>query len=943
MTSATTCCPACPPAAASHCAARSSARPTSWRPERRHAAATTTSTSRFPNDRPRSSAWCRRAAPAASTTSPLPPGSNVTVNALTNDPEGDTVTVYWRLPDGTTPPSKLGSKLVSFPLPGGDRPSARIGSFQVQAVASDGKGGYTTDAVTISTDGIRFSGTVRGTDRAAVPGAVVELAGQTTTTGVDGRFELVVQEAPRYALNISKPGYMPVSSISYAGVTGGVWTLTRATVATADPTKQIDVVNERRQSDCISAPSGAGPTCGPGVRVVIPPNALVNAGGGLPKGPVTLTLATADPAARDQLPGDATALQSGEEVGLASLAGAFVEIRDADGTLLNLRKEATATVTIPVSRELTGSTAKLPDKVPVLTYPFAVGAVQSRQPVNPRGVWSGEGVNATLTGNAYVATVPHFSFINVAVTLAKPACIRLDAVAMPQRFDLEVTTHDPITNAPIVRTAAFDNGNLRFHLITGLPPNDANVQLRAFKQGSSTPIKLALPNPTNVQPPPQGTVLQASSGGPAELFPFFPYTPCKGFSGLKAQPQPEAILVQADVPSTVADEFLYLGAPAENLTAHPGVKASWDTQGRQYYQAVDPLHLRQNVTDFRTRNHFGTGETSAAYANSADLGFGREMHCQRHKVAGVSGFDVACYVTNYGNKDSDDFDDFVQALTALNNGPTGIKSGAIATVGMEFSRIEDKHDPTGKTFVSGKRVVKFFVWGGSPTAVGNQLITAADLDGLGARPVPQLCQVCHGGHFLGATHPDGTPKWTAANADLHSNFIAFDLRGLTTPVFGGVDYKATQQKTFKRLNKDIVLSTQPGRAIRSLIERMYPGTEVTQNESVQVPGWHKTSGSPSPRDFYRDVIAPSCRTCHYSQDTSTGKSPTKTFNDWDQVSELAGVAGVTAQYVCQLQQMPHALITHRRFWLSDNPKEKRLVRLFAIAHGVAKPTVKNCR
>ena len=124
---------------------------------------------------------------------------------------------------------------------------------------------------------------------------------------------------------------------------------------------------------------------------------------------------------------------------------------------------------------------------------------------------------------------------------------------------------------------------------------------------------------------------------------------------------------------------------------------------------VDPHDLRKDVIGFRTRNHFGNGETIAAYANSADLGFGREMHCQRHKVAGLTGFDVACYVTNYGNKDSDDFDDFLQALAASKDDPkTGPHVGAIATVGMEYSRIEDPSNPN--KFVSNQRVVKFYVW-----------------------------------------------------------------------------------------------------------------------------------------------------------------------------------------------------------------------------------------
>ena len=47
--------------------------------------------------------------------------------------------------------------------------------------------------------------------------------------------------------------------------------------------------------------------------------------------------------------------------------------------------------------------------------------------------------------------------------------------------------------------------------------------------------------------------------------------------------------------------------------------------------------------------HAGTGfvadtrpaETSAVYANTIDLGFGRDMHCVQN------GADVACYVSNY--------------------------------------------------------------------------------------------------------------------------------------------------------------------------------------------------------------------------------------------------------------------------------------------------------
>src|SRR5262249_768036 len=73
-------------------------------------------------------------------------------------------------------------------------------------------------------------------------------------------------------------------------------------------------------------------------------------------------------------------------------------------------------------------------------------------------------------------------------------------------------------------------------------------------------------------------VLKANSGAASTaVFPPFPYTGCHGFSGAKAGPLPAATLVEADVPATVVNEFLYLNGDgtsgvihkAANLTAGP--------------------------------------------------------------------------------------------------------------------------------------------------------------------------------------------------------------------------------------------------------------------------------------------------------------------------------------------------------------------------------------
>ena len=54
---------------------------------------------------------------------------------------------------------------------------------------------------------------------------------------------------------------------------------------------------------------------------------------------------------------------------------------------------------------------------------------------------------------------------------------------------------------------------------------------------------------------------------------------------------------------------------------------------------------------------------------------------------------------------------------------------------MEYSRVNQPSDPV--EFPDNKRAVKFYAYN---TNTGNQVF-AADLDGNGARPLPQLCAV----------------------------------------------------------------------------------------------------------------------------------------------------------------------------------------------------------
>jgi cytochrome c5 len=249
-----------------------------------------------------------------------------------------------------------------------------------------------------------------------------------------------------------------------------------------------------------------------------------------------------------------------------------------------------------------------------------------------------------------------------------------------------------------------------------------------------------------------------------------------------------------------------------------------------------------------------------------------------------NGSDVACTVTNYGNNTTDDQADADAALAG---------TAPVATVAMEYAPIEDD--------LLGDPVVKFFVYDGA-----GQRINAANLDGKGLRPIPQLCMVCHGGEFT--TGPTtGVPIFGGPeDAKLNSVFLPFDLAYYTFPSSAGWD-KASQQASFKSLNEDIVLATNTTTAIQEVITQMYAGGP-TQDEDFTVAGW---AGSAAQSAMYEDVVAHTCRTCHAALPASDLQ--------FDTASEFIDRLGAVETRVCQQHVMPHSLITHNLFWQSINP------------------------
>ncbi|MGB8509414.1 MAG: hypothetical protein WCD76_13575 [Pyrinomonadaceae bacterium] len=863
------------------------------------------------------------------------PGDNVSLKADVKDPDGDPLKYKWIVSPGSGTLSADNLPAVDWRLPTG------AGRYSVALLVSDGKGGYTRTELSLRADerGIPFSGTVDGTDGRLIGGARVDVNGQVTSTNPDGSFSIFVRDANRFVLNIHKPGYALVSRIYDNALTGGRWTMTRATVFNVDPNRAMTLVDRRFERNCPgpraarldwrSFPQAAQPQwqdgkgnvissksrdgqkfayasfinqttgaddykkCGPGMQVEIPADGLRDPNGKRAVGNVEIAVSTVDLLSPEQMPGDFTVREPGGGTKVMQSYGAgTVEITN-NGQRFNLKPGTTAKVTIPVDASQLATGAPIPPTIPLLSY-------------NERdGVWEQEGT-ATLQGNAYVAQVKHFSAINTDQVKTNQACVEIDSPSLPASYNIEYTIPQSGGAAPIVRNATIDNSAPSIHVIYNLP-TDTNITLVPIRQDTNVPI---------------GTFVVDTGGAQNPTNPNLPVLTATGYTACSTK----VVFSDQAVPDEPLDGYEFLHGlysfEAVNLTelqgTDPTLAAQYDTATTNYYTQVDPRGKRTTLAGFKSTNDFPTNEVNVKFTNSGDLGFGRDMHCTKKANAIIGGFDVACYVTNYGDIGSPDSDDIIATIAGTN---------PVATVAMEFSQIES---PPGNPteFDDGERVVKFFVY----NADGTQLLKAANLDGVGARPVPQLCMVCHNGEYPGGPVGSGTPTFNSRNdVKMGSRFLPFDLHFYT---FGAAPFdKASQQANFKSMNEDFVrlvdtqdpTSISASTDIKEIVDKMYTGGP-NQDENFVAAGWNAT---PLDRGMYKDVVARTCRTCH-----SANVFASLTF---DQTSEVRSILGQTESRVCDDYVMPHAKVTNRIFWLSVGPHMPAQLQAFGDSVAATTP------
>ena len=376
------------------------------------------------------------------------------------------------------------------------------------------------------TRNVHFSGIVFSNTRKPIEAAEAEVGGLTAKTDSRGFFELAAVRAKgdRYVLNIRKPGFGLVSRIYDRGIRDGRWTMTQGTVRVVDPSQPIRVRDTAAavRSNCQGRTSGridwsrypaqriprivdasghgvpgqlppelrealrlleAGTECGPGIGIVIPPNSLATPSGQPPAGKVEVAVSTVDLYAPDSMPGDLSVETGGGAAYMQSYGAGTVSITSG-GKPIELKKGATAEVTIPIDLTQLKMKAPIPPTIPFLRYD------------EKKGLWQPAGTaRLNPKGDAYMAEVTHLSAFNADLVKSNQSCVRIDGSAIPGDYSLEVTIPTTGGTAPVVRTFAItpdpdhpDNPSI--HAIYNLPSNTWIMLVPIRDVSSDHPIPL---------------------------------------------------------------------------------------------------------------------------------------------------------------------------------------------------------------------------------------------------------------------------------------------------------------------------------------------------------------------------------------------------------------------------------------------------------------------
>ncbi len=237
-------------------------------------------------------------------------------------------------------------------------------------------------------------------------------------------------------------------------------------------------------------------------------------------------------------------------------------------------------------------------------------------------------------------------------------------------------------------------------------------------------------------------------------------------------------------------------------------------------------------------------------------------------------------MTNYGSPT----DGLADATTALNDAIAG--HNPFATVAMDYWPL------------SANNKVRFYTYNAAGT-----LLTQAQLDTEGNKPIPGLCLSCHSGTYNAST-----------NSVTGAKFLPFDLNAFGFASSGAFS-RSGQEQAFRQLNSLLRTSETLapgviGTSASNLIDGWYAATGGVNTVGAVQDSEFIPSGWSGNEAIYSKAVAPYCRTCHVAVGSGTALS-------FDTYSDLSIYAGSIKNAVCDGKYMPHAQITRNAFWASS--------------------------
>lgn len=384
------------------------------------------------------------------------------------------------------------------------------------------------------------------------------------------------------------------------------------------------------------------------------------------------------------------------------------------------------------------------------------------------------------------------------------------------------------------------------------------------------------------------------------------------------------ITPRVDVPIVAApgpDNFLLF--PNPQVQADGTMQTNTATYQQAYYAAIDPTNARDTLAKWKATNGFDTGsgqQITVVFGDKKDLGYGRRMNARRNADG-----TLAFFVENYLIKVNGVYGYSTLNLDAAVSRDTQYMVGVNA---IEFS-------PGPNGTVSFPKFYNF-------NAVTGARATFVDLDGRGDKAMPGPCITCHGGRGDALTPPDSTGKQrfnlvqnsvSQARGDVQAHMHPFELDAFDFSTSAGFT-RADQEAAIKTINKWLLCtypiagtSSAPEDACRrpagpaewqgesaAIIKAAYGGDGLPNavwSDTYVPTGW-LTAGQST---LYKEVVAPSCRTCHLLRGTAL-----QSDLDFNSYEKFQGYADRIKAHIIDRGNMPLAKIVYDAYYNSSRPE-----------------------